>query len=178
VENSAGTPVYLFRLPGENPYAWVTPTLVEADDDAVAATIFNPGFELDRAALFAPNEAVSSPDSLAILPMALPTEARVTSYEPGRVTIELSEPAAPGSALMVSENYYPGWQAKVDGKEAPIGRANISLIGVQLPPGGSKIELLFESPTYHRGKLITLFALALTMVLITVGIIRERRAIA
>jgi uncharacterized membrane protein YfhO len=79
---------------------------------------------------------------------------------------------------MVSENYYPGWQAKVDGKDAPVGRANISLIGVQLPSGGRRIELVFDSPTYHRGKLITLFALALTLVLITVGIIRERRAIA
>jgi hypothetical protein len=51
VENSAGTPIYLFRLPGLNPYAWVTPTLVEADDDAVAATIFNPRFDLAQAAL-------------------------------------------------------------------------------------------------------------------------------
>jgi hypothetical protein len=178
VENSAGTPIYLFRLPGLNPYAWVTPTLVEADDDAVAATIFNPRFDLAQAALFAPNESVTSPDNPDLLPLPAAAEARVTSYAPGRVSIELSQPATPGSALMVSENYYPGWQAKVDGKDAPVGRANISLIGVQLPSGGRRIELVFDSPTYHRGKLITLFALALTLVLITVGIIRERRAIA
>ena len=178
VENAAGTPVYLYRLPGENPYAWVTPTLVEADDDAVAATIFNSGFELDRAALFAPHEEISGPDSLSVMPLAVPTTVRVNSYEPGRVSLELSDPAAAGSALLVSENYYPGWRATVDGKEAPVGRANITLIGIQLPEGGRKVELTFDSPTYERGKLITLFALGLTLVLIIFGIIRERKAIA
>ena len=178
VENSAGTPVYLYRLPGDNPYAWVAPTLVKAEDDAVAATIFNRGFDLKRAALFSMDAPVSSPDSLSVLPLAIETAARVTKYSPGQVSIELSEPAAAGAALVVSENYYPGWTATVDGKSAPVGRADMTLIGVQLPEGGRKIELTFDSPTYERGKLITLFALALTALLIIGGIFRERKTIA
>ena len=178
VENAAGTPVYLYRLPGDNPYAWVTPTLVEADDDAVAATIFNPGFDLTRTGLFAPNEDIQSPDSLMVLPLAVPLSAKVNSYEPGRVSLELSGPAPEGSALLVSENYYPGWQATVDGKPVPVGRANITLVGIALPAGGRKVELTFDNPTYHQGKLITLLALGLALILTTAGIIRERKAIA
>jgi uncharacterized membrane protein YfhO len=78
----------------------------------------------------------------------------------------------------VSENYYPGWRATVDGKRAPVGRANITLVGVPLPEGARKVELAFDSPTYERGKLITLLALGITLVLITAGIITERKAIA
>ncbi|MGI9044098.1 MAG: hypothetical protein ACR2GK_08260 [Gemmatimonadaceae bacterium] len=178
VPNAAGTPVYLYRLPGENPYAWVTPTFVKAEDDAVAATIFNRGFDLRRAALFAPAAPVSGPDRLDLLPLPTPTAARVTRYEPGRVSIELSDPAPAGSALVVSENYYPGWRATVDGRDAPLGRANISIIGVELPAGGRNVELMFQSPTYSSGKLVTLFALAAVAFLIIAGIFRERKAIA
>ena len=177
VRNAAGTSVYLYRLPGENPYAWVTPTFVEADDDAVAATIFNAGFDLRQAALFAPHDQIAGPDSAGAAIAGAPAGARVTSYEPGRVSLELAEGAAEGSALLVSENYYPGWRATVDGKEVPVGRANITLVGVPLTEGARKVELTFDSLTYQRGKLITLLALAVTLFLITAGIIMERKAI-
>jgi hypothetical protein len=49
---------------------------------------------------------------------------------------------------------------------------------VQLPSGGRKIELAFDDPAYERGKLITIFALLLTAVMIGAGIFRERREIA
>jgi hypothetical protein len=178
VENAAGTKVYLYRLPGENPYAWVASAFVKAADDAVLATIFNEAFDPRQAALFALDSDVSGPNDLEILPLPGETTARVTRYEPGRVTLELSAPAQPGSALVVSENYYPGWHATVDGKPAPLGRADFTLIGVQLPQGGRKVELTFDSATYHRGKFITLFALGLTALLLAAGIITERKAIA
>ena len=43
---------------------------------------------------------------------------------------------------------------------------------------GNKVALTFDSLTYQRGKLITLLALGITLVLITAGIIMERKAIA
>ena len=92
--------------------------------------------------------------------------------------MELSQPARAGNALVVSENYYPGWSATVDGRPAPVGRVNYTLTGVQLPEGGRRIELEFDSATYHRGKLITLVALALTLILIIGGSIKERKAVA
>ena len=66
--------------------------------------------------------------------------------------------------MMVSENYYPGWSALVDGKPANIGRADVSLIGVELPAGARKIELRFSSPPYEKGKSVTIAALLLALV--------------
>ena len=66
----------------------------------------------------------------------------------------------------------------MDGKPAVTARANYALIGVQLPQGGRKVELSFNDPAYDRGKVITLLALALTVVMIGGGIFLERRAIA
>ena len=80
--------------------------------------------------------------------------------------------------MLVSENYFPGWTAKVDGQAVPVGRADYTLIGVQLPTGGRKVELTFDDPAYERGKVITIIALVLTALMIGAGVFRERRAIA
>ena len=78
----------------------------------------------------------------------------------------------------MAENYFPGWTAKVDGHDAPVGRADYTLIGVQLPNGGKIVELTFDDPAYERGKVITIIALVLTVLMSGAGVFRERRAIA
>jgi hypothetical protein len=178
VVDAAGTPVWLYRLPGENPFAWVTPVTVKADDASVGNTILNPGFDPRSAALFAPDADVASVDALTALPAPLGITARVTQYSPGSIKLELSDRAPAGSSLVVSENYFPGWTARADGVNAAVGRADFTLIGVQLPEGARSIELTFDDPAYERGKTVTLIALALTALLIGWGIFTERKAIA
>jgi hypothetical protein len=178
VTDNAGTPTWLYRLPGENPLAWVAPVIVKAEDARVGSTLLNSSFDLERAALFADDANVTAVDSLAVLPLATGISVDVTKYEPGKISLELSRPAPVGSALLVSENYFPGWSATVDGNAAPIGRADYTIIGVQLPAGGRKVELRFDDPAYERGKVITILALVLTALMIGAGIFLERKAIA
>ena len=178
VTDNAGTKVYLYRLPGANPLAWVAPVIVKADDSRVGSTLLNSSFHITRAALFAEDANVSAADSLTVLPLPTGIDVTVSKYEPGKISLELSRPAPPGSAMLVSENYFPGWTAKVDGQPAPTGRADYTLIGVQLPSGGRKVELSFDDPAYEQGKVITIIALVLTAMMIGAGVYRERRAIA
>ncbi len=178
VRDAAGTNVYLYRMPGENPYAWVAPVLVKAADESVLVTLFDREFDLRQAALFAPDAAVSGAEGLTALPPPSPISAAVTRYEPGKVSLMLSEPASRGSALVVSENYFPGWTATVDGNPAAVGRADFSLMGIELPEGGKNVELIFRDAAYERGKMITLFAIALAGVLTVAGLLRERKTIA
>ena len=76
---------------------------------------------------------------------------------------------------MVSENYYPGWAATIDGKPAAVHRADLSLMGVPLPAGARKIELTFTSASFERGKLITLAAIGLSLLAIGAGAAVQRR---
>ena len=76
---------------------------------------------------------------------------------------------------MVSENFYPGWTATVDGKPATAARAMYSLIGVPLPAGARSVELRFTSASYKKGKLITLLALGLSVLLFAGGVVTTRR---
>jgi uncharacterized membrane protein YfhO len=66
----------------------------------------------------------------------------------------------------------------VDGKPAPIGRADYTLIGVELPAGARSVDLTFTSPTYERGKVITWLAIALGFLMLASGILLDRRRVA
>lgn len=93
-----------------------------------------------------------------------PTPARIATAERHRLVIE-AEPVAPG-VLVVSEAHYPGWSVTVDGRPAPLLRANYALRGVALTPGKHTVEMRFTSRPTRVGLALSgagvlgLFALA------------------
>jgi hypothetical protein len=178
LRNASGDVVYLYRLNGASPYSWLTPIAVKAPDDQVLATVLNPRFEVNRAALFDTSAKVRASAGVQTLPAPLAVTTSVSHYEPGKVRIDLSAPAPDGASLVVSENYYPGWKATVEGKPAPIGRADYTFIGVELPAGARSVELDFTSPAYERGKVITWIAIAFGFLMLAAGSWRDRRRLA
>ena len=163
VRDAAGSALYLFQIAADNPAAWVAPVMVKAPDDAVLGTLLDPRFDVRKAALFDTSAKVHA-QTIQALPEPLAIRARVARYDPEAIDIELDRPAPNGSALIVSENYYPGWSATVDGKAATIGRADMALIGVELPAGAKTIALRFTSASYETGKLITVIAVLIAIV--------------
>ena len=174
VTDPSGSTLYLFEMPGSYPFAWVAPVIVKGPDDAVLTTVRDPRFDISRAALFDTAAPVHA-QQISKLPDTLGIVARATHYEPGHITVDLDKPAPAGAALVVTENYYPGWSATVDGKPAAIGRADYVLIGVELPAGAKTIQLDFTSPAFEKGKAITLAVLAFCLLLLAGGVVAERR---
>jgi uncharacterized membrane protein YfhO len=68
--------------------------------------------------------------------------ASITQYQPERVVIEarLDEPGV----LLLTDAWYPGWQAMVDGERAAICRANLLFRAVALEPGMHRVVLDFR----------------------------------
>jgi hypothetical protein len=178
VRDAAGQDIYLYRFAGDQPYSWVTPIAVKAPDDRVLATILNQRFDVKRAALFDTSANVRVSTGVQSLPAPLTITTTVKHYEPGNVAIDLSAPAPEGASLVVSENYYPGWKASVDGKPARVGRTDYTMIGVELPAGARSIELTFTSPSYERGKVVTWLAIAAGLLMLAFGLWRDRRRVA
>jgi hypothetical protein len=174
VHNASGNQVWLFELDEPNPAAWVAPLIAEAPSDAIGATLMNPSFDVRRAALFDSSDAVQG-RAVSAAPEALATRARVSYPSPRQIRVELDQPAHEGSALIVSENWYPGWSATVDGRPAAVARADYTLMGVPLSAGARRVELSFADPIYARGKTVTVIALMLTLALIAGGVLVERR---
>lgn len=176
VKNSVGSTAYLYRSPGEQPAAWVATAIVKAPDEQVLATVLEPRFNLRSVALFDTSAAVQGRSDLRVPPDTLAIRAQVTRPAPGQIRIALDAPAPAGSALVVTENFYPGWTATVDGRPATAARADYSLIGVPLPTGARQVSLSFASPTFELGRTITLVALAAAVLLLLGGAVLERRA--
>ena len=175
VMNAAGTNVTLFKLPGEHPFAWVAPVITKYGDNAVLEAARTTNFPVHSIAIFDTSSKVAA-ELVNKLPEPLAITTTVTTYEAGHIALTLSAPAPTGSALVVSENYYPGWKVKVDGKPATAERADLVLIGVALPEGAKQVELTFDSDMYQRGKNITVLALLIALLAMGGGAVLDRRA--
>jgi hypothetical protein len=62
--------------------------------------------------------------------------------------------------VVLSDAYYPGWRARVDGKPAPIMIANGAFRAVRLGPGEHDVEMRFEPVSFRLGLFATLIAAA------------------
>jgi hypothetical protein len=175
VHDAAGAQVYLYRLPGDNPEAWVASALVKATDDQALATVRDSRYEPTRAALVDPTVEPNATSPSAAPPPA-PQKASTTRYEPGAIDVQLDAPATAGEALVVSENYYPGWHATIDGKPSTAERMNYNLIGVPLPAGARGIQLRFTDRAYEIGKAVTIVALLAALIVWIGGGVVDRRA--
>lgn len=174
--DAAGNTIYLYQYPADNPAAWVAPIAVKAPDDRVLPTLLDPRFDVTRAALFDTAAAVPVQPVPGTLPPPTGVSVHATRWEPGHIALTLDPPAPAGAALVVSENYYPGWSARVDGRPAAIGRVDYVLTGVALPTGARRVELSFASPRYEQGKAITIGCVLLALGGLLAGVLVERRA--
>jgi hypothetical protein len=174
VKNAAGSPVSLYELPGANPFAWVAPAVMKYPDESIVEALRAPNFPAQSVALIDPSSKTAAV-TLTTVPAPLPITVATTTYEAGRIAMTLSAPAPSGAALVVSENYYPGWVATVDGKPVTPERANLTLIGVPLPAGAKSVELTFTSAAYSTGRTITWLAVAIAVLATIVGAATARR---
>ena len=174
VKNSAGSTVYLYRVPGDNPPAWVVPALVKAGDDATLGTVLDPRFDPLRVGLVDSAWATTLPPITA-LPPAIGIAVAATRYDAGHIELTLASPAPAGAALVVSENFFPGWRATVDGKPADVVRTDYNLLGVSLRAGARKVSVDFADPAYGPGRAVSLAATVLALLATLAGGLAERR---
>lgn len=99
------------------------------------------------------------------------SNARVVSYDSNWLSIETTAPTA--TILVLSEIFYPGWVALVDGKEQPIYQTNYLLRGVFLEAGNHKVEMHYRAPMARRGLMISLLTLVTLAILTGFALVRR-----
>jgi hypothetical protein len=87
--------------------------------------------------------------------------ARFISYEPNHLQIETNTERP--AVLVVSEAYYPGWAATIDGQETALYAANYLLRGILLPAGKHRVELWYRAPAARSGAVISFATAALLL---------------
>ncbi len=110
--------------------------------------------------IYAPRQMalVEDPKAL-IVPVTLQPldRADIIKIEPTHVQIQ-TQTIAP-RFLVLSDVFYPGWLATIDGKPTKIFQTNYVQRGVQVPSGKHLVEYRFEPMSFKLGAGITLSAL-------------------
>ena len=79
------------------------------------------------------------------------------SYEPERVVIETD--GAGDGWLVLTDAWYPGWRATVDGAPVEITRADVLFRAVPIPAGRHRVEFAYVPISFRIGAGISLVTL-------------------
>lgn len=98
-------------------------------------------------------------------------QVRIDDYGINEVTlsVEAEEPAL----VILTDSYYPGWTAYVDGVRKPIWRANSLFKAVEVPQGGHTLVFRYQPRSFRLGCAVSL----IFFVAILLGILLERRLV-
>jgi hypothetical protein len=83
------------------------------------------------------------------------------AFSPNEIRLRVDTPA--DAYLVLSEVWYPGWRATVDGVETPVLRANYAFRAVRLEPGQHEVHLIFAPRSWRLGLLISGVALVVSV---------------
>jgi hypothetical protein len=173
----------LHELEAIRPYAWFVTSAETATDDAAALErLRDPGFDPYSTVLL--HEARGrGVDVGATARETVGTRTRadgpdvpplhgvsLRSRDAGSVLAH-SNSTAPGW-LVVSESFYPGWRATVDGAPVDLARANVAFMAVPVPAGQHDLRVWFTAPLVTLGIAISLLSVAVLAVMV----LRARRS--
>ncbi|MBC7813642.1 MAG: YfhO family protein [Burkholderiales bacterium] len=126
------------------PRAFVVYDVQIADDATTLELMRDPAFDPSQSIVLAEGQALHTAP-------AGDSTATITSYEAERIEIRVD--AADDGYLLLTDAYYPGWQATVNGQAAAISRADLMFRAVAVPAGESVVVFEFR-PAWWPGNLL------------------------
>ncbi len=157
----------VYAFPGL-PRAWFVGRArpVSSDADAVRE-LLNTAIDPEREALVVQGEGLP--------PLRLPAEARdaaagveIVDWRPESREFAV-ESDGPG-IVAISENWFEGWRAELNGSPAPVHRLFGAIQGVEIPAAGEhRLSVFFTAPTARAGLIVSLASLLLMALMLAAG---------
>ncbi|MGH2607172.1 MAG: hypothetical protein ACRDG5_11340, partial [Anaerolineales bacterium] len=95
----------------------------------------------------------------------------LSTEDPNAVVVEVNAPS--GGWLLVSDTWYPGWEAEVDGAPSHLYRADYLFRAVYLPPQSRQVEFRYRPWTFRVGAGLSL----LSWMVLAAGVVLCRRRV-
>ncbi len=150
-------PLAVYRNPDPLPRAWlVTEARIVPDPAAALAALQEENFDPAREVILLEDQVPSG--SVPEVEGA-PGSVRITGYGPNELRLEVESPGP--AYLVLSEVWYPGWRAAVDGRSAPVLRANYGLRSVPVPGGAVTVRVWFVPDRFRLGGVAGMLGLVL-----------------
>ncbi len=159
-----GEDVHLFRVPAPLPHCYVVDGVRSEDGEAATRTLVSPGFD--------PRREVILPD-VGARAAAAPSagSCRVARFGTARVETEVT--ASREAFLVMSDAYWPGWRASVDGVAQPLHRANVAFRAVAVPAGRHSVVFTYAASSVWLGVGVSLIGVVLGVAILGSAARRE-----
>lgn len=127
--------------------------VVEKDQQKILDTMFSKNFNL-RQKVVLEEELGTKPDDIT-------GSAEILSYTPNKIKIKTN--SSGNSLLFLSDTYYPGWEALVDGNKTKIYRTDYTFRSVFVPKGSHNVEFVYDPLNFKLGLIGASFGLFLLL---------------
>jgi hypothetical protein len=91
-------------------------------------------------------------------------EVKIIKWAPEEEIMDINTPEP--AFLVISETYYPGWKADIDGAATKIYRANYAFRALAIPAGSHRVRIYYSPLSFKIGIAISIFGLGLTIFLL------------
>lgn len=160
----------VYENTGALPRAYLVGEAVTTTDPNGALTLMSqPGFDPSRTAI------VNAPASVKLPAARLEGDAQLASYAPDEVQVRTR--ASREALLVLADNYYEGWRARVDDREVPIVRTDHTFRGVVVPAGEHTVVFTYEPTKLRIGFAIYLVGMVLLVGYAIYELVRRRRIV-
>jgi len=95
----------------------------------------------------------------------------------GLNAVEMDVALSGRGLLVVSDAYFPGWEAEANGERVPIYRAHAAFRAIPLEAGEYRVEMRYEPMSFRLGLAISVVsAVALLAIVVTLMAVRRKEA--
>jgi hypothetical protein len=169
--------IKLYRNKNPLPRGWLVKDFRVLDSKEILSKLNSREFHPDREVLLEEEPLWLTPNPL---PRRQAGELRTPNSFRGLVGIlfesnnrlKLGVRAAENSFLVLSDTFFPGWKAYVNGKEEKIYRANYAFRAIPLTAGIHEVEFIYDPLSFEGGVVITFLTI---ISLIGIGWVQRRR---
>jgi len=140
---------------------------VQKEPQKIIDLIFSPKIDLRKTLVLEQEPSLAISQARVVKKQ----KVKISSYTPNRIDIEV-QTDRPG-LLFLSDNYYPGWQAFVDGRGVKIYRADYSFRAIAVPAGSHTASFLYRPHSFKLGMRVG-FA-SLTILIGLALVLREKK---
>jgi hypothetical protein len=137
--------IKLYKYSCPLPRAWLVQDLRVLDSEGILSTVITEGFHPRKEVLLEeyPKWVEGS------FPYPLSNRVELISETNNRLQILVQ--ATENALLVLSDTYFPGWKAFMDGQKTRIYRANYAFRALALPAGTHRVEFVYDPLSFKLG---------------------------
>lgn len=161
IGEDGGLNLRVLRFKGPLPKAYLVPNVLYNTDPDIYK-IITPAFENYKSQVEIAALPPAGYEEKSALQPLLPDHLEILTNQPGFYEIQADSPYRQ-SYLVLTDGYFPGWEAEVDGRPVPVYRANHRFMGIEIPQGKHRIRCRYHATHFTSGCWISFLSLFLCL---------------